>query len=77
MLIDKGYYDYDFSAEAIDKSKPRTKIDETKRKAAWERMGFGHLRKPGEKKPQPLTPEEAQRIAMEEAKELKAARDKI
>lgn len=71
MLIDKGYYDYDFNAEAIEKAKPRTKIDETKRKAAWERMGFGHLRKPGEKKPQSITAEEAQRIAMEEIKKQK------
>jgi hypothetical protein len=74
MLIDKGYYDYDFNVETIEKAKPKAKIDETRRKAAWERMGFGHLRKPAEKKSGPLTAEEAQRIAMEEIKKQKDRR---
>lgn len=71
MLIDKRYFDYDFNVETIDKAKPKAKMDEGKRKAAWQRMGFGHLRKPGEKKPGPITPEDAQRIAMEEIKKQK------
>lgn len=70
MLIDKGYYDYDFNSEAVEKRQQRATINEEKRRAAWERMGFGHLRKPGEKR-QPLSPEEAQRIAMNEIKEKK------
>ena len=75
MLIDKGYYDYDYSEESREKSKMRRKHNRTEaeQKAVWERMGFGHLRRPGEPKPtQPITPEDMQRIAMEELKEKKA-----
>lgn len=68
MLIDKGYYDYDFNQEAIDKGKGRKKVDKATREAAWKRMGFGALRRPGEDKKR-LTAEEAQRIAMAEIKE--------
>lgn len=71
MLVDKGYYDYDYSDEAKDKAKMRKKHKrtETEQKAIWERMGFGRMRTPLDSKPiSKLSPDEAQRIAMEELK---------
>lgn len=75
MLIDKSYYDYDFSEEAIEKRKANRRHNRTheQQKAIWERMGFGNLRRPGEPRPQPkpVTPEDAQQIIMKEIKERK------
>lgn len=74
MLIDKGYYDYDYSEEAKEKGRLRKKHNRTEeqQKAIWKRMGFGNLRKPGEpRSTAPLAPEEMQRIAMEECKTKK------
>lgn len=72
MLIDKSYYDYDFSAEAVEKKKMRKRHNRTheETQAVWKRMGFGNLRRPGEPKP---TPDELQRLAMEELARTKAA----
>jgi len=71
MLIDKGYYDYDYEkpkekparAKSYDES---VKSDEEMRDIL-SRFGWG---KPKEQ-PKPLTPEEMQRIAMQEAREKK------
>lgn len=76
MLIDKSYYDYDFNEEAIEKQEKNVRHNRTheQQKAVWERMGFGNLRRPGEDKPnkhKPISPEEAQRIVMEEIKQQK------
>lgn len=48
MLIDKSYYDYDFSEEAVGKAVRRKKVDKAAREAAWKRMGFGALRRPSD-----------------------------
>lgn len=70
MLIDKGYYDYDYQEPKMHAAKPKS-YDESVRsdeemQSILSRFGWG---KP--KASQPLTPEEAQRIAMEEIKKQK------
>lgn len=71
MLIDKGYYDYDYEKP---KEKPtverhRRTHEETQR--LFTRMGFGKVKKIGEPEQPRLTPDEMQRIAMEEMREKK------
>lgn len=72
MLIDKGYYDYDFSEEVIVKAKPKAELKPRSTKeltSILAKFGFKtKLRAAGEAKP--LLPEEVQRIVMEELKEL-------
>jgi hypothetical protein len=73
MLIDKGYYDYDYQEPKKQTAKSKS-YDESVRsdeemQSILSRFGWG---KP--KASQPLTPEDAQRIAMEEAKTLKSAK---
>lgn len=74
MLIDKGYYDYDYS-DPYDERKERLKALKPKSNAELQeklsRMGFGNIMAK-EKPSQPLTPDEMQRIAMQEARERKS-----
>ena len=64
MLMDKGYYDYDYKEPegAIVVEKHERTHEQTQ--SIFSRMGFGKVKKIGE--PKPLTAEEMQRIAMEE-----------
>jgi len=75
MLIDKGYYDYDYS-DPYDERKERLKALKPKSNAELQeklsRMGFGNIMAK-EEPTQPLTPDEMQRIAMEEVKKSRAA----
>ncbi len=70
MLIDKGYYDYDY-----EKPTPRTQAAMSAAKSdqelidALSKMGFGRVDTPKQSKP--LTPDEMQRIAMQEARKKK------
>lgn len=70
MLIDKGYYDYDYQEPKAQATKTKS-YDESVRsddemQSILSRFGWG---KP--KESHPLTAEEAQRIAMEKIKERK------
>ncbi len=69
MLIDKGYYDYDYEKpkEAVKAEKHERTHEQTQ--SLFTRMGFGKVKKLGEDKP--LTPDEMQQIAMQEAREKK------
>ena len=64
MLMDKGYYDYDYKEpeENIIVEKHERTHEQTQ--SIFSRMGFGKLKKIGETIP--MTAEEMQRIAMEE-----------
>lgn len=65
MLIDKGYYDYDFQEPKRKRKRNISKATDPEKLARkLGQLGIGA-------KPQPITPEEAQRIAMEEIKEKK------
>jgi len=65
MLIDKGYYDYDYEKPKDKKGRNISKgSDPDKLKAKLARLGIGSA-------PQPLTPDEMQRIAMQEVRERK------
>lgn len=75
MLIDKGYYDYDFDEKLARKGESKAKMRATKPKTAKQvgsmlaRFGFKtKVRENGKPK---FPPEEAQRIAMEEIKTRK------
>lgn len=70
MLIDKGYYDYDYQEPKRKRKRNISKATDPEKLARkLGQLGIAT-------KPQPLTPEEVQRIAMEEVKTLKAAKDK-
>ena len=72
MMVDKGYYDYDFDAKAVEtqhKKINRKERTHEQTQSIFTRMGFGKVKKLDSS--QPLTPEEMQRIAMDEAKERK------
>ncbi len=64
MLIDKGYYDYDYEKpkEVVKAEKHERTYEQTQ--SLFTRMGFGKVKKLGE--PKILTPEDAQRRVMEE-----------
>ena len=63
MLIDKGYYDYDYE-------KPKIKLRLTAEdREIWSAEKLNAILGV---KPKPITPDEMQRIAMEELKEKKA-----
>lgn len=69
MLIDKGYYDYDFDAKVLENRQKRTQRKERtheEKQSLFTRMGFGRVKRLGEDSP--LTPDEMQRIAMAEVK---------
>jgi len=75
MLIDKGYYDYDYETP---KEKPKKLTAEQKRMwsdaelaAVLGRAINPATGKPIFEQPKPLTPDDMQRIAMEEATEKK------
>ena len=64
MLMDKGYYDYDYT-------EPERKVKAVLREKSKEEIGsmlarFGFNTKLRSKEPKPLTPEEMQQIAMSE-----------
>lgn len=66
-LIDKGYYDYDYEErkrQVYASMKPKSKEEVASMLAR-----FGFATKIGSSAKKPLTPEEMQRIAMEEAKD--------
>ena len=66
LLIDKGYYDYDFTEPP--KPKPKLKKKTTREVSSMlARFGFKTKLHDGEKPP--MTAEEMQRIAMEEQNE--------
>ncbi|GEM_PF-5670489 len=77
MLIDKGYYDYDYQEP---KPKPKKLTEEQKRIWSKEEVAqvLGRAIDPATGKsifqPRKITPEEAQRIAMEEIKKQKDRR---
>lgn len=65
MLMDKGYYDYDYEKPKEKKARNISKgSDPDKLKAKLARLGIGTA-------PQHFTAEEMQRIAMQEARERK------
>lgn len=72
MLMDKGYYDYDYNA---DYSKRREKLRQLRPKSNAElqekltRMGFGNIMA----KDTPLSPAEIQAVVMAEEKKKRAA----
>lgn len=76
MLIDKGYYDYDYEKP---KEKPKKLTAEQKRMWSDAEVAavLGRAINPATGKPifeqqsKPLTPDEMQRIAMQEAREKK------
>lgn len=74
MLLDKAYYDYDYSEEAIRNSKPKTK---PRKKSAEEmsallaRFGFNTKIRTENTEKQKLSAEEMQRIVVEEMKTAK------
>lgn len=69
MLIDKSYYDYDYSepkTEPSVKVKPKSK---EQLNAMLARFGFNTNLRSAQSKP--MTADEIQRVAMEEMKEMK------
>lgn len=72
MLLDKGYYDYDYT-DTYDERKERLKQLRPKSNAEIQeklsRMGFGNIM--AKEEPAQMSAEEMQRIAMEEAKSRK------
>lgn len=66
MLMDKGYYDYDY--EALKETVRRNETQEQKEKRTqgmMDRFGFGKVKKIEKK---PLTPSELQAVALAEEK---------
>lgn len=64
MLMDKGYYDYDYSEPKDHKTPTKKKRTHEQMQAMLTRMGFGELKKTGFS--QPANAEELQNIAMAE-----------
>lgn len=69
MLIDKGYYDYDYDQKAAEKHRGRGAAKPRKRtvqelEGIMARFGFATKLRGNE--PPPMTAEDMQRIAMEE-----------
>lgn len=80
MLIDKGYYDYDFNSEAAEKRQkrdeaPRKRKDSREMESVLARFGFTTRLRGGADEPEaPMTAEEMQRIAMEESAAARSGR---
>ncbi len=60
MLLDKGYYDYDFSEPEEKHNVPRHNRTHEQTQDLFSRMGFGKVKKLGES----MTAEELQKDAM-------------
>lgn len=70
MLMDKGYYDYDFEAPK-EKAKKHENTEERTKDMA-KRFGFGNIRVAGQNKP--MSAEQLQLEVMEEEKKKQSAR---
>lgn len=67
MLMDKGYYDYDYTEP---QRKPKTELKEKSEEEVGAMLArFGFKTKLRSKEPKPMTAEEMQRIAMEEERQ--------
>ena len=58
MLVDKGYYDYDYKLPESKKVTEATPMSKDKLQKTMEKFGFGRK----------MTPENLQKVAMEQTK---------
>lgn len=64
MLMDKGYYDYDYCEPRVRGVVERHERTHEQTQSIFSRMGFGKVKRIGDRQEGEMTAEEMQRVAM-------------